>query len=461
MYSDPDWRSLRHAVSGSLLTPDSQGYDLTRKPPIPLFQDVRPAAVLCARSEADVAAALAFATHAGIETVARSGGHSFAGLSSTHGLVIDLAAMDGVRLEGELATIGAGARLGGVYDALDDHGVTIAAGCGPTVGIGGLTLGGGLGILGRTHGLTCDQLRGARLVLADGSVIECDEHHEPDLFWAIRGGGSLGVVTRLQMRTVPSPRTTTFHLTWPAGDTPGLVAAWQSWAPDAPDELSASLLVTAGPDPDRPPTPHVFGAFQGELRQAEGLLDDLVARVGDAPVARQTDTTSYRSAKERLVEIGGEFALAAHGPDAERRHGYHKSEYFDRLLPPSAIDAVSDLLTQRPAGVGCELDLMPWGGSYNRVHPQSTAFVHRTDRFLVRYAVSVDPSAPSGHREEARHWLDRAWLTLHPHGTGRAYQNFPDPALDHDQLAYHGDNLDRLEAVRDAYDPDRLLAPSR
>jgi FAD/FMN-containing dehydrogenase len=461
MFSDLDWQSLRHAVAGDLFTPDSAGYDLVRKPPIPLFQDVRPAAVLCARSEADVAAALSFATKTGIATVVRSGGHSFAGLSSTQGLLIDLALMDGVRLEGEIATIGAGARLGRVYDALDDHGLTIAAGCGPTVGIGGLALGGGLGILGRTHGLTCDQLRGARVVLADGSVVECDERHEPDLFWAVRGGGSLGVVTRLEMRTIPSPETTTVHLTWPSSDTPGLIAAWQRWAPDAPDELSASLLVTAGPDQDLPPTPHVFGALQGDMPQAEDLLDDLIARVGVAPVTRRTNTTSYRSSKERLVEIGDGFALAAHGPDAERRHGYHKSEYFGRLLPESAIEAVSDLLTQRPTGVGCELDLMPWGGAYNRVSPQFTAFVHRTDRFLVRYAVSVDPSAPSGHRAEARDWLDRAWLALHPHGTGRAYQNFPDPALDDDQRAYYGDNLDRLEAVRGAYDPDRLVTPSR
>jgi FAD/FMN-containing dehydrogenase len=95
------------------------------------------------------------------------------------------------------------------------------------------------------------------------------------------------------------------------------------------------------------------------------------------------------------------------------------------------------------------------------VAPQATAFVHRTDRFLIRYAVSVDPSAPAAHRAEARDWLNQAWLTLHPHGTGRAYQNFPDDTLADAQRAHFGENLDRLEVVRAAYDPDRLLTPMR
>jgi len=461
MSSDLEWPTLARTLAGDLLTPDAPGYDLARKPPIPLFQDVRPAAVLRPRCEADVAAGLSFARRSGLPVVVRGGGHSFAGLSSTTGLLIDLSPMDQVELGGEVAAIGAGALLAHVYDALDDHGLTIAAGCGPTVGISGLTLGGGLGILGRTHGLTCDQVLSARVVLADGRVVECDEQREPELFWAVRGGGGIGVVTRWHLQTVPVPETTTFHLSWPAEAVPALIEAWQHWSPDAPDALSASLLVTAGPDPVRPPTPHVFGAFQGGRSGADDLLDDLVARVGLAPGTREGDTSSYRAAKARLVRLGDGFGMAAHGPDAADRHGYHKSEYFDRLLPQSAIDEMSSMLTRRPPGVGCELDLMPWGGAYNRVALGDTAFVHRTDRFLVRYAVSVDPGATDGDRAGAQDWLDRSWQALHPHGTGRAYQNFPDVALDDQERAYYGDNLDRLLQARDAYDPDRLLTPAR
>jgi FAD/FMN-containing dehydrogenase len=135
-----------------------------------------------------------------------------------------------------VATVGAGARLGDVYDSLDEHGLTIPAGCGPSVGIAGLTLGGGLGILGRKYGLTSDQLLAAQLVLADGRVVECDEHHDGELFWALRGagGGNFGVVTSLTFSTIPAPDATAFHLVWPNTQTAALIDAWKAWAPAAP-----------------------------------------------------------------------------------------------------------------------------------------------------------------------------------------------------------------------------------
>ena len=129
----------------------------------------------------------------------------------------------------------AGVRLGDLYDELAEHGLTIPAGCGSSVGIAGLTLGGGLGILGRKHGLTCDHLLRAQVVLADGRVVECDEHHDGELFWALRGagGGHFGVVTSLVFRTIPAPATTVFHLVWPPAAAAAVVRAWQAYAPEA------------------------------------------------------------------------------------------------------------------------------------------------------------------------------------------------------------------------------------
>ena len=158
-----------------MVRPGAAGYDELRRPAMAGFRDVRPQALVrCARPE-DVAAALAFARAAGLAFAVRSGGHCFAGRSTTEGVVIDVSPLGSVAVEGDRATIGAGARLGDVYDALDAHGLTIPAGCGPTVGIAGLTLGGGLGILGRLHGLTSDALRAAQVVLADGRVVTCDD----------------------------------------------------------------------------------------------------------------------------------------------------------------------------------------------------------------------------------------------------------------------------------------------
>ncbi|HEY3873125.1 MAG TPA: FAD-binding oxidoreductase, partial [Actinocrinis sp.] len=193
-----------------MILPDSPDYDAARRLADPRFDNVLPQAVVRCGTPTDVAEAIALARRHGLHAVPRSGGHSFAGRSTSTGVIIDVAPMHDVRPDGDFAVIGAGARLGEVYDGLARVGRTIAAGCGPAVGIAGLTLGGGLGILGRSHGLTSDQLVAARVVLPDGRIVECDDRREPDLFWALRGsgGGNFGVVTSLTFRTLPVPPST-------------------------------------------------------------------------------------------------------------------------------------------------------------------------------------------------------------------------------------------------------------
>jgi hypothetical protein len=185
-----DWVALQGAIAGEVVRPGSPGYERARKPAIARFHDSRPEAVVFCASAGDVSEAIVAARRFGLAAVARSGGHCFAGTSSTAGMVIDVTPMRSVSVAGGVATTGAGARLGAVYEALDGEGLTIPAGCGPDVGIAGLTLGGGLGILGRRYGLTCDGLLAARVVRADGRVIECDGDHASDLFWALRGAGT-------------------------------------------------------------------------------------------------------------------------------------------------------------------------------------------------------------------------------------------------------------------------------
>jgi FAD/FMN-containing dehydrogenase len=177
-------------VGGGVLVAGSAEYESARRSQIARFDGVRPHAVVRCRVPEDVAQALAFARQEGLHVALRSGGHCFAGRSSTTGVVIDVSGMNEVSVSEGTVTVGASARLADVYDALAAHDRTIAAGCGPTVGIAGLTLGGGLGILGRSHGLTADQLVAARAVLADGRIVDCDEHRHEDLFWALQGAGA-------------------------------------------------------------------------------------------------------------------------------------------------------------------------------------------------------------------------------------------------------------------------------
>jgi FAD/FMN-containing dehydrogenase len=427
-------------LDGEVLQPGSPEYEVARRPPIARFDDLRPEAIVRCRTASDVAAAIAFARAGGLAVVPRSGGHCFAGRSSTEGLLIDLGPMDAVSLEGGAAVIGAGARLGQVYDALAAHGLTIAAGCGPTVGIAGLTLGGGLGILGRTHGLTSDQLLGAEVVLADGSALEVDAERDNDLFWALRGsgGGRFGVVTRLTLRTVPAPPMTTLHLTWPMAHAARAIAAWQEWSPDGPDELAASLLVTA--------EVHLFGAVAGTESCTRELLGGFVDGVGADPASARLEHMSYRDAKRHLAEHGP-------GDETEAAVNLSKSEFFRGPLPAEAITALVEH-AQGPRGT---LDFSPWGGAYNRVAPDATAFPHRAERFLLKHDVAIPVGAPEAERRDARAWLARSWDLVHPWGSGGAYVNFPDADLDDWDPAYHGPNRDRLLGVGATYDPDGVF----
>lgn len=429
-------RSLRAALDGELITPDSAAYEAARRPALARFHHVRPVAVVRCASTRDVTRTLAFARHSGTHVVPRGGGHCFAGRSSTAGLVLDLSRLDAVTVRPDgSARIGAGARLAQVYDGLHRSGRAVPAGCGPTVGIAGLTLGGGLGLLGRRHGLTCDALLSAQVVLADGRVVDCDLGREPELFWALRGagGGQFGVVTSLVFATVAEPRATRFELRWPEAAAVDVVAGWQRWASAAPDDVTANLSLVA--EPGHPLRVVVFGAALRDAEPATVLLESLAVRVGVRPEIRHQVLT-WRDLKRSFA--GPESYGAA--PTVSR------SEFFSRPMPASAVVPLIDELASGAAPGRRELNFTAMGGAYNRVPADATAFVHRSERFLL------DHVACEGDR-----WLDRSWALAHAFASGRVYPNFPDPDLDDWATAYHGGNAERLRAVKRSYDPERLF----
>ena len=394
------WRERVHRREEIVALADAL-YDLDRsRPAIPHYHHIRPSRVIECASPEQVAAAI----ETGGELAIRSGGHCFAGRSSTTGTLIDVGPMNHVRFDGELATIGAGARLGAIYDALAHHGRTIVAGCGPTVGIAGLTLGGGIGVLGRRYGLTCDRLVAAQVVLADGRIVHTDEH--PDLLWALKGagGGRFGVVTELVFETVPAPRTTVFDIV--VERTPEVVAEWQRWAPHAPDELAASLLVLD----DRA---HVFGAYAGPRDQAERRLERFE---GDATI----EELEFRAAKQWLAD---------NGPGDGRERPFSRSGFFTAPIAPPLEG---------------KLDFMPLGGAFNRVAPDATAYPHRDALFCLHVEAADQATA------------DRIMDALPYVGV---YPNFPEPDRPVWDPAYHRGNRARLLALRDTYDPDGLFSP--
>jgi FAD/FMN-containing dehydrogenase len=448
------WRDLAAALEGELVLPGSARYDEVRRPQIPRFHDVRPQAVARCRTPEDVAEAIAFARRSGIEVAVRSGGHDFAGRSTGPGMVLDLTPMQSLEVSDGMATVGPGFRLGDLYTALAEHEVTIPAGCGATVGIGGQVLGGGLGLLGRSRGLTSDQVVAAEVVLADGRVVECNEQRHEDLLWALRGAGSLGhgVVTGLTLRTVPEPAATAFHLKWPYERAAALIAGWQEWSPAGPDRLAASLLVTVGGEVGADPVVHLFGSMIGSEAETAALLDEFVSVAGADPAASERTHMRYGLLKNYL---------AGRGPgdqeDADGR-AYMKSEFFREPLPAGAVEALVELCVRgRRPGEARKLDFMPWGGAYNRVPADASAFPHREELFLLEHSVVVPAGFDAAAAEAARAWLSDSWELVHPSGSGGVYANFPDTDLPDEQRAYWGDNLERVRRVKEKYDPEGVF----
>jgi hypothetical protein len=371
----PDWEPLESAIEGEVALLGTPAYEASRRPFNALFHDVRPMAIVSCATPQDVSEVISFARRHGLDVAMRSGGHSFAGHSTTRGIVLDVTPLRSVSVSGGVATVGAGARLGEVYSALQEHGLAIPAGTCPDVGVAGLTLGGGLGILGRKYGATSDSLVGADIVLADGRILTCDEHHETDLFWALRGAGAgnFGVVTSLAFRTVPAPEATNVHLAWPFSRAADVIAAWQSWAPNGPDELAASLKLTATGDVGQPPSIDMYGAVLGTESYAADLVDDLVARTGSDPISSSKEYLSFAETRRFWAQLGEaeeENREGATAQPSEPAYLFSKSEFFRRPLPTEAVGALLKTFSQaRAPGQSRELDFMPWGGAYNRVPP--------------------------------------------------------------------------------------------
>ena len=450
-----DWASLQSSIDGRLLRPQDAAYDAASLWPVATADDRRPVAVAQCISPTDVVAAVRFATSAGIDLAVRGGGHSFAGHSRTDGLLIDTAALSGIRVDGATARVGAGVRLGGVYDGLHECGRAIPAGCGPTVGIAGLALGGGLGVLGRSHGLTSDALIGVDVVLADGTVIASGPDHDADLFWAMRGAGAgnFGVVTELHFATIPEPQASAFHVGFPSESAAALIGAWQHWLLDAPDEIAPELQLSIPAVVDLPAQPRLLGAVTGDEAQRDSHLHQLLRSLEVVPQLQQVHGGSLCDVKKHLAHVGDslekESGATATGLNRSR------SLFVGSALPAHVVEELVALTTgNRAPGETRELGLTPMGGAYNRMAPYETAFVHRDDLFLLKYSVTIGRAADPTH---AREWLDAATAIVAPHATGRAYQNFADPELADPLASYYGQNLDRLIGIKGAYDPEDVF----
>jgi FAD/FMN-containing dehydrogenase len=440
---------LRFRLCGAVYQPGDAGY----ADACALFNtmiDKRPRAVARCAAPDDVIAALAFARDEGLEVAVRAGGHSVAGQSLVEdGLVLDVRGMGDIEIDpvARVARVGGGAIWSQLDRATQEHGLATTGGRVSTTGVAGLTLGGGSGWLERKHGLACDNLVAAELVTADGRLVRASDDENPELLWALRGGGgNFGVVTALEFRLHPvGPRVLAGLVLHQAERGRELLRLYRDVMNTAPDELSLAFAwITAPEEPDVPAELHgkpavaVAGMYAGPIDEAEQALEEI--RAFGPPAADFFEPTAY-----------AEFQCSLDDPPGYRN--YWTAEPVGDL-GDTAIDAIAEQSRKLPAGPS-QLFIVAWGGQVARLGADHSPLAGRHARFIVHpLCLWEDPADDERNIAVARGYRD----LLRPHATGDAYLNFiGDEGGERVRAGFGSDSYKRLARIKAAYDPDNVF----
>jgi FAD/FMN-containing dehydrogenase len=457
----PRWADLRGQLTGMLLLRGDGGYDAARLSANPRYDSLHPGAIARCAGAKDVAAVIAFARDQRLPFSVRSGGHSYPGWSTGAGLVLDVSTMSSVRADRGARTVrvGAGARLVDVYSGVAGAGLAVAAGSCPSVGVAGLTLGGGVGVLSRSWGLTCDAITSYQVVTAEGRVREVDARNDPDLFWAGKGGGggSFGVVTAITLAARPAPALTVFAVHWPWNAAADVVEAWQRWGPTTDPRCWSTCKLHAGAG--SAPTVLVAGVWNGPDSELAATLAPLLSSVGAAPTSRSSRRYSYLDA---MLSEAGCVGAGCHLPPAGslQREPLAATSHVPSTVMSSAAARALVGAVEGAAGtlglrqVSASLDAL--GGAVEQVAPDATAFVHRRAPFTVQYTATWSETSLPGSRFDSVVRGMRARMT--PYLGDGAYVNYCDASLTGWEQAYWGTNYPRLQAVKRATDPDGVFS---
>lgn len=426
--------ALKSAVRGTVLSPGVKGYGAAKDLFNTRYDGIDPPAVVRVRDAADVQAVVRWANQHDIPLVPRSGGNAYNGAStSTTGVVVDVGGLGAISLNGSgVATIGPGARLLDVYATLARRGATIPAGSCPNVAVGGHALGGGMGLAGRTMGLALDRIQSITAVTADGELRTASASQNPDLFWALRGGGgSFALVTSMRLRVQRVSSAAWFFARFPERSRAEALAAFDALAPGAPTAFNSICTLTST-------GATVFGQYFGSLQNLRRLISPLT-RVPGASVS--SGVSGYLALMRR-------WAACADGASTQ--------QCID--IAPQSFDASSIYVSERltsaarsafvaAADTGATLVCDSYGGRIDDVSPSATAFVHRN----VRFSVQIVSYAPIS---TARRRVNGARSRIARYGNGQAYQNYSDLDLASPLRAYYGANLARLRQIKAEVDPD-------
>jgi FAD/FMN-containing dehydrogenase len=437
---------LRAALRGELLGSGQPGYEQARRLWNPVF-DRHPALIARCLGAADVRRAVSFAAAHGLLTAVRGGGHSFGGQSGCDGgLVIDLSPMRAIEVDpiARRARVGGGALLADLDRESQGFGLATPAGVVADTGVAGLTLGGGIGRLGRKFGLSCDNLVGAEVITADGRWLKVSERDHPELLWGLRGGaGNFGVVTEFIFALHEVGPLYGGALSFPLGSGArgrALLKAYADFTASAPDELYVGMDVDTDSHGER--LMELDVSYYGPARDAERAIAPL-RKLGKAHEDALA-TTSY-------LKLQG----SDEAPGMSRHALYLKGGLVQELSDPFVDTFLGCLESTQLASVA--LGFQPIGGAIARVKPQDTAFWNRSARYSMHVVSFWKTDADRDTAERNREWVRASWAKLGPLTHGR-YVNISG-ADDHDShlAAAYGDNYPRLVALKQQYDPNNLF----
>jgi FAD/FMN-containing dehydrogenase len=445
-------RALRSVNRGQVLGPGSNGFTAASHVYNERFDHIRPDAVVFAHGPDDIQATIKYAVAHGIPLRARSGGHSYAGYSTVSGgIVLDLHNINSISVDraAGTATVGAGCQLIDVYAKLAAHGATIPAGSCPSVGVSGVTMGGGMGLAARAFGLTLDNLHAAVITTASGQRKTVSASSDPDLFWGIRGGGggNFGVVSEFTYKVHNMPATAGyFFVDWPWSSAAEALHSWLNWAPHTDDRATSIFHLNAGD----PPTVSISGQYLGTDSELYKLLKPMRDIAGASVYSSRKN---YLPLQQEWAGCEGISLAACHtvgaapGGTFPRESFNAKSDYLAKVPSEAALRSLVDAVASRTGpGSGAVL-FDSYGGKINSVAPGDTAFVHRDQLCAMQYL-----SYNGGNT-----WLHDTWQGMRPHVSGQAYQNYIDESLPNWQHAYYAGNYPRLEALRSAVDPHHFF----
>ena len=436
---------LRAALVGRVIAPEDEEYDEARTV-VAGGIDRRPLVIARAANDTDVAQVIELARETGLPLAVRCGGHSGAAHSVVDdGIVLDLRDMTAldIDVDGRTAWAEAGLTAGAYSTAVAAHGLATGFGDTGSVGLGGITTGGGVGYLGRKHGLTIDSLIAADVVTADGQRVRVDAEHHPDLFWAIRGGGgNFGVVTRFQFRLHPLASTVGGMLILPA--TADTIAGFIAAAEAAPDELSTIANVMPCP-----PMPFVPEEHHGKI-----VILGMLTYAGDTEAGERA-LAPFRALATPITDMLKEQPYPEMFPPED--DSYHptavaRTMFIDRVDRGDAQTIIEFLTASDAAMRVAQLRVL--GGAIARVPNDATAYAHRASRIMVNVAAFYEGQDDKAIREA---WVAEFAAALHQGDTG-AYVNFlADEGETRVRAAYPGDTWDRLAAIKARYDPKNLF----